>query len=445
MTVFAMAGAVSGRISGWATAWGRDGGRGGGGTGGDREAARLCGCGEAPGRKLLPKAERFATESSAAAAEHVGARVPRERSGAPRHPHPAWVSRAEKQGGEWVSECAGQQHARLSAHPADARGSRDMVDTFRRVHAWQPPASPSPRTTHQWQLPLFLATHPHPEQVAQAARDADILRDADVLVKLHALQAGAGALQADRDALRSQIEACDRDRIARANESREILMAVSGRAEEMLGALSSLDDRERDRAALASVLSENGLRDKSQRLQGAIKMVHAERDMLEERLALADKHAAEIEAEARRCKARLMTTKKEKANLVADNTVLERRAKNAGLALADERQRHARLLEEIRLLTCAVEETHRVEEHERRKIDGVRLRLQLGHSRQADIELEGGGDVDSAGCAGGGGGVKATRGGWGSDGSRSLFLNSHLLGEDTFHVDIGCAGLQGQS
>ena len=309
-----------------------------------------------------------------------------------------------------------------------------------RVHDWQPPASPSPRTAHQWQRPLFLAAHSHPEQVTQAARDADVVRDADVLCKLHALQAGAGALQAERDALRSQIEACDRDRIARANESREILMAVSGRAEEMLGALSSLDNRERDRAALASVLSENGLRDKSQRLQAAIKMVHRERDILEERLALADRHAAEIEAETRRCKARLTTTKKEKANLVADNTVLERRVKNAGLALADERQRHARLLEDFRLLTSAVEETHRVEEHERRKVDGVRVRLQLEHSRQEEKE-KAGDDVDSAGRAGGGGGVKATGGGRGSDGSRSLFLNSQLLVEDTLHVDVGCADL----
>ena len=309
-----------------------------------------------------------------------------------------------------------------------------------RVHAWQPTASPSPRTAHQWQLPLFLAAHYNPEQVAQEDRDADIVRDADVLCKLHALQAGAGALQAERDALRSQIEACDRDRIARANESREILMAVSGRAEEMLGALSSLDNRERDRAALASVLSENGLRDKSQRLQAAIKMVHRERDILEERLALADRHAAEIEAETRRCKARLTTTKKEKANLVADNTVLERRVKNAGLALADERQRHARLLEDFRLLTSAVEETHRVEEHERRKVDGVRVRLQLEHSRQEEKE-KAGDDVDSAGRAGGGGGVKATGGGRGSDGSRSLFLNSQLLVEDTLHVDVGCADL----
>lgn len=393
----------------------------------------------------------------------LGARGPRERSseptaigncreglqtlsGAPRHPHPARGSRAEKQGGERGSECAGQQHACFSAHPADARGSLDSVDAFGRVHAWQPPASPSPRTAHQWQLPLFLAAHSHPEQVAQAAsRDADVVRDADVLCKLHALQAGAAALQAERDALRSKVEACDLDRIARANESREILMAVSRRAEEMLGALSSLDDRERDRAALASVLSENGLRDKSQRLQGAIKTVHAERHILEERLALADRHAAEIEAETRRCKARLTTTKKEKANLVADNTVLERRAKNAGLALADERQRHARLLEDIRLLTSAVEETHRVEEHERRKVDGVRVRMQLGHSQQADIKFEGGHGVDGAGRAGCGGGVKATGGGWGSDGSRSLFLNSHLLWEDTLHVDVGCAGLQGQS
>jgi hypothetical protein len=208
----------------------------------------------------------------------------------------------------------------------------------------------------------------------------------------------------------------------------------------MLGALSSLDNRERDRAALASVLSENGLRDKSQRLQAAIKMVHRERDILEERLALADRHAAEIEAETRRCKARLTTTKKEKANLVADNTVLERRVKNAGLALADERQRHARLLEDFRLLTSAVEETHRVEEHERRKVDGVRVRLQLEHSRQEEKE-KAGDDVDSAGRAGGGGGVKATGGGRGSDGSRSLFLNSHLLVEDTLHVDVGCADL----
>ena len=369
-------------------------------------------------------------------------------------PPPAAATATGREGERPSEERSLPAAAASHRHVADARGTLDAVDAFERLHAWRLPAAPrSPR----------------------AALGGQAERDSDVLHKLHALQAGARALQAERDNLRSLVEACDRERVVCASESREILLAVSGRAEQMLGALASLDDRERDRAALESVLSENGLRDKAQRLQGSLKAARAEQGMLRDRLALADRHAADIEAETRRCKARLMTTKKEKEYLTADNTVQERRAKHAGLALADERLRHARLLEEIRLLTSAVEETKIVEDYERRKVDELRLRLQRERSNQTGrtahgegaLAAGGSGDADGAGLVAAGGVPAAAagcwgaakredagravgpRGGWGGENSScSLFPSSRLLGEDTLYVehtnvDLACAGLNG--
>jgi hypothetical protein len=195
--------------------------------------------------------------------------------------------------------------------------------------------------------------------------------DATVVYKLHELQACVHDLQRERDGLHAQVVASEKGRVAAARESSELIAAVESRAVQLLEALGSLHDQERDRAALESVVLEVGLKEETHRLSAVLKEAALECSELEERLRLADSHAHEIEAERRRCKARIMTTEKENQRLCADNRLLERRAKLAGLMLADERTREKRLQEEFHLLSSALERTKALEEQQQERVEAA--------------------------------------------------------------------------
>ena len=206
-----------------------------------------------------------------------------------------------------------------------------------------------------WARPIFLSAH---NQQRVAASNA---LDATVVSKLLELQACVRDLQEERDALHAEVVASEQERMGRAKVSDDLLEAVDARASQILQTLASLQDQDRDRAALESVVCEMGLKEQAQRLEVVLRATKEEINELNEQLRLADSHAQEIEAERRRCKARIMTTEKENARLSADNLLLERRAKHEGLMLADERTREKRLLEELHLLSSALERTKALE------------------------------------------------------------------------------------
>ncbi len=195
--------------------------------------------------------------------------------------------------------------------------------------------------------------------------------DAAVVRKLHELQACVHDLQRERDGLHAQVVASEQGRVAAARESSELIAAVGARAAQLVEALGSLHDQERDRASLESVVLEVGLREETHRLSAVLKEAATQCSALVERLRLADSHAHEIEAERRRCKARIMTTEKENQRLCADNVLLERKAKLAGLMLADERTREKRLQEEFHLLSSALERTKALEEQQQERIEAA--------------------------------------------------------------------------
>ena len=235
-----------------------------------------------------------------------------------------------------------------------------------------------------WARPIFLSAH---NQRRVAAANA---LDATVVSKLLELQACVRDLQEERDALHAEVVAGEQERIRRAKASGDLLEAVDARASQILQTLVSLQDQDRDRAALESVVCEMGLKEQAQRLKAVLRATKEECNELNEQLRLADSHALEIEAERRRCKARIMTTEKENGRLSADNLLLERRAKHEGLMLADERTREKRLLEELHLLSSALERTKALEGQQNERTQDLKSDLLGLHPEGHEAQSRGG-------------------------------------------------------
>ena len=229
--------------------------------------------------------------------------------------------------------------------------------------------------------------------------------------KLRELQALVRSKQEERDALDRLVIESERQRVEASRASAATLQDTERRAWQVVDALAVLQDDECSRAALRSACAESGLSDECQRLKDALLHMSSSKDLLHAQLDHGRASAAELEAEARRCKARVMTESKEKQRLSVDNVQLERRVRHAGLALADEQQRQQRLQEEVGFLSLSLDRSRRLEQQLLAESEAIRadiLALRTSSPRETDrkaLGSVGGGD------GGGGGSSECLRGG----------------------------------
>ena len=229
--------------------------------------------------------------------------------------------------------------------------------------------------------------------------------------KLRELQALVRSKQEERDALDRLVIESERQRVEASRASAATLQDTERRAWQVVDALAVLQDDERSRAALRSACAESGLSDECQRLKDALLHMSSSKDLLHAQLDHGRASAAELEAEARRCKARVMTESKEKQRLSVDNVQLERRVRHAGLALADEQQRQQRLQEEVGFLLLSLDRSRRLEQQLLAESEAIRadiLALRTSSPRETDRKALGsvgggdGGDGGSSECLRGG-------------------------------------------
>ena len=236
-------------------------------------------------------------------------------------------------------------------------------------------------------------------------------KEANVMDKLRELQALVRSKQEERDALDRLVIESERQRVEASRASAATLQDTERRAWQVVDALAVLQDDECSRAALRSACAESGLSDECQRLKDALLHMSSSKDLLHAQLDRGRASAAELEAEARRCKARVMTESKEKQRLSVDNVQLERRVRHAGLALADEQQRQQRLQEEVGFLSLSLDRSRRLEQQLLAESEAIRadiLALRTSSPRETDrkaLGSVGGGD------GGGGSSSECLRGG----------------------------------
>ena len=222
--------------------------------------------------------------------------------------------------------------------------------------------------------------------------------------KLRDLQALVRSKQEERDALERLVIESERQRVEASRASAATLQDTERRAWQVVDALAVLQDDERSRAALRSACAESGLSDECQRLKDALMHMSSSKDLLNVQLDRGRASAAELEAEARRCKARVMTESKEKQRLSVDNVQLERRVRHAGLALADEQQRQQRLQEEVGFLSLSLDRSRRLEQQLLAESEAIRadiLALRTSSPRETDRKAmgsAGGGGSSSSEC-----------------------------------------------
>ena len=286
--------------------------------------------------KSATPAKQYAVAKSS---DEAGSYRPSLRSYSPASLHPDNESTEKIMGvhvryNQWQSEfCQSGEDGGLAdryqsyvASDADAQGSLENVDRYHHVHGpYLPASSPS------WQKALFLSA----ENQSRLA-EAEAL-EASTLQHLHELQMTVRERQEERDALGGLLCASEQARAENARASQAKIQVTEVRARQLLDALASESEKERNCKSLETVLCESGLRDRCKRLEQALSKAKLHSQGLGERLLLATRHAKEIEAEERRCKARIMTCQKEKKLLTAQNQDLQRKARV--LACACERAR----------------------------------------------------------------------------------------------------------